>query len=92
MKSMRLDLAHGGHIHGLDEVLELGHLLAQLLDGDLVILHHAHHLQFVDPVPHRHQLGSSPYQPLHLDGLARLEHLVHVCLVVPGLHRRVRRF
>ena len=40
-----LDLGHGGDIDGLDVVLELGYLLAQLVNGDLLVLDHAHDLQ-----------------------------------------------
>merc|ERR1712072_868160 len=34
----------------------------------------------------RDQLASSPEQAIHLNGLAVLQHLVHVSLVIPGLH------
>jgi hypothetical protein len=30
-----LDLVHGGHVHGLNVILEPLHLLAQLFNGDL---------------------------------------------------------
>ena len=30
-----LDLVHGGHVHGLNVILETLHLLAQLFNGDL---------------------------------------------------------
>ena len=48
-----LDLGHGSDVAGLDVVLELCDLLAQLVDGDLLVLYHAHELQLVDAITHR---------------------------------------
>ena len=61
MKRMRsdLDLIHGSDVHGLDEVLELAHLLLQLINGDLGILDNAHQLKLLDSVP----IGTSLLAP-----------------------------
>ena len=37
--------------------VKLFHLLAQFVDGDLLVLYHAHELQLVDAVADRDQLG-----------------------------------
>ncbi len=37
--------------------MKLFHLLAQFVDGDLLVLYHAHELQLVDAVADRDQLG-----------------------------------
>merc|ERR1712209_263578 len=83
---MILDLVHGCNINRLNEVLKLLHLLTQLLDGHLLILHGAHDLEFLDTVTNRNQLGGAPHKTLHLDGLDGVLHGIHVSLVVPWLH------
>ena len=40
-----LDLGHGSGVDGLDVILELGDLFAQLVDRRLVVLNHAHDLE-----------------------------------------------
>ena len=81
-----LNLVHGSNIDGLNKVLELGHLLAELLDGDLIVLHDAHQLQLVDAIANRDQLGGSPEEAIHLDGGTSLLHCIHIGLVIPRLH------
>eukprot|EP00091_Calanus_sinicus_P018782 TRINITY_DN43_c0_g1_i6.p1 TRINITY_DN43_c0_g1~~TRINITY_DN43_c0_g1_i6.p1 ORF type:complete len:112 (+),score=25.33 TRINITY_DN43_c0_g1_i6:40-375(+) len=84
--ALHLDLVHGGDVHGLDEVLELTHLLLQLINRDLGILNNSHELQFLDTVSNGDQLAGAPEKAVHLDGLAVLEHLIHVGLIIPRLH------
>merc|ERR1719318_1765090 len=72
-------------VHGLNEVLELAHLLLQLINRDLGILNNSHQLQLLDTVPDGDQLAGAPEKAVHLNGLAVLEHLVHVGLIVPRL-------
>ena len=52
-----LDLWHGGDVDGLNVVLELLDLLAQLIDGDLLVLDDAHHLKLVDAVADGNEFG-----------------------------------
>ena len=52
-----LDLGHGCDVDGLNEVLELLDLLAQLVDGDLLVLDDAHHLKLVDAVADGNEFG-----------------------------------
>merc|ERR1719411_959434 len=84
--SSLLNLVHGSNIDRLNKVLELSHLLAELLDGDLVVLHDAHQLKFIDAISDRDQLGGSPEEAVHLDGSTGLLHCIHISLVIPGLH------
>ena len=72
-----LDFFHGCNIHGLDKILKLCHL-TQLFDGNLVILHCAHDLEFVDSVADRNQLGGTPHQAIHLNAPASFLHCFHV--------------
>ena len=74
VKQIYLNFAHGCDVHGLNIILKVADLLAQLVDGDLLVLHDAHHLEFVNSVPDRHELRGAPDQALHLDGLALLQH------------------
>ena len=84
--SSLLNLVHGCNVDRLDEILELSHLLAELFDGNFVILNDAHQLQLVDAIANRDQLGGSPEETVHLDGGAGLLHGIHVSLIIPGLH------
>jgi len=52
-----LDFWHGCDVDGLDVVFELLDLLAELFDGDLVVLDDAHDLQFVDAVTDGNKFG-----------------------------------
>ena len=73
-RNIDLDLAHGCDVDGLNVIFKLADLLAQFVNGDLLILHHAHHLQLLDAIPDRDQLAGSPDEALHLDGLDLSEH------------------
>merc|ERR1719270_1361839 len=70
----------------LNKVFELCHLLAQFLNGDLLVLHSAHQLQFVDSISYRNKLGGSPQETVHFDGDTGLLHGFHVSFVIPWLH------
>ena len=80
-----LDLAHGCNVHGLNVVFKVADLLAQFVDGDLLVLDNAHHLELIDAIADRHELGGAPHKALHLDGLDLLQHGIHVRLVIPRL-------
>merc|ERR1712115_601638 len=80
-----LDLVHGSNVATLNIVLEVANLLLQLINGYLLVLDHAHDLQFVDAVSNRDKLGCAPNETVHLNLLDFLEHGIHVSLVVPGL-------
>ena len=84
--SCLLNLVHGSNIDGLNKVLELGHLLAEFLDGDLIVLHDAHQLKLLDAIADRDQLRGSPEEAVHLDRGTGLLHFIHIGLVIPGLH------
>ena len=55
-RQLDLDLVHGVDITRLDKVLKLFNLLAQLLDGNLVILNGAHHLIEIDVTTNSSQM------------------------------------
>ena len=67
IRKQDLNLVHGCNIYRLNKVLELSHLLAELFDGNFVILNDAHQLQLVDAIANRDQLGGSPKEAVHLD-------------------------
>merc|ERR1719500_959460 len=90
-RQLDLDLVHCIDITRLDKVLKLFNLLAQLLDGNLVILNGAHDLQFFDAITNGDELAGSPEKAVHLNALHVLKHLVHVSLIVPGLHIKENR-
>jgi hypothetical protein len=69
----------------LDEVLELGDLLLELVEGDEVVLDDDGHLELADTVTDGDELGKTPNETLLLDGTDGLLELGHVGLVVPGL-------
>ena len=80
-----LDLVHGSNVATLNIVLEVANLLLQLINGYLLVLDHAHDLQFVDAVSNRDKLRCAPDKTVHLNLFDFFEHGVHVSLVVPGL-------
>ena len=85
VKHPELDLVHGSNIATLNVVFDIANLLLQLVNGYLLVLDHAHDLQFVDAVSDGDELGCAPDEAVHADLLDLFEHFVHVSLIVPGL-------
>jgi len=80
-----LQLLHGSDITGLDVVLELGDLLLELIERDLVVLNDQVDLELLDTVTNRDEGGSTPDETVLLDGTDASLELLHVGLIVPGL-------
>ena len=62
-----LELLHGNDVDGLDVVLKLADLLAELVGRDLVVLDNQVDLQLLDAEADSDQLGSTPDQAVLLD-------------------------
>ena len=41
--------------------------------------------EFVDTITNGNKFAGTPNQTIHFDGLDQLEHLIHVCLIIPRL-------
>ena len=72
------NFAHGSDVHGLNKILKLADFLAELVNGDLLVLHDTHHLQLLDAIADRYELACAPDQALHLNGLDLLQHGLEV--------------
>lgn len=77
-----LQLHHGNNVGGLDVVLELGDLLLEIIDGDLVVLNDEVDLELLDTETNGNQLGATPDQTLLLDAADGLLHGLQVGLVI----------
>ena len=84
-RGANLELLHGKNIAGLDVLLNLGNLLLQLLERDLVVLNDEGELDHAHTVADGHLLGGSPDETVLLECSHLLLHSVQVCLIVPWL-------
>ena len=73
------------NIGALDVVLELGDLLLELVQTDLVVLNDERDLELADTVADGDELGRTPDETLLLDPADLLLERLHVGLVVPRL-------
>lgn len=80
-----LDLLHGSHVHGLDEILALHDLLLKDIKGDELILDDTVDLELLDTVTDRDELGLTPQETGHLDGTDVSLKGDHIGLIIPRL-------
>merc|ERR1719516_955317 len=62
------------------------YLLLELVDGDLFILHSAHHLKLGNTIADGNLLAGAPNKAIHLNALHLLKHLIQGSLIIPRLH------
>lgn len=73
-----LELLHGSDIGGLDPLLELGDLLLELIEGDLVVLNDHVDLELLDTEADGDELGATPDETILLnatDGSLKSDHV-----------------
>lgn len=78
----RLQLLHGSDVGGLDVVLELGKLLLELVERDLLVLNDQVDLELADTVSDWDEFGTTPDKTVLLDGTNALLEFLHVGLVI----------
>ena len=79
---MLLELLHGNDIGRLDVVLELGDLLLELVERDLLVLDDQVDLQLLDAEADGDELGGAPDEAILLDAADGGLESGHVGLVV----------
>lgn len=77
-----LELLHGSDIDGLDVVLKLGDLVAQLIERNLLVLNNQVDLQLLDTEADRNQLGGTPDQTILLNTADGSLEANHVGLII----------
>lgn len=80
-----LDLLHGSHVHGLDEILTLHDLLLEDIEGDELILNDTVDLELLDTVTDRDELGLTPQETVHFDATDVSLKSGHIGLIIPRL-------
>jgi len=81
-----LQFLHGSNIRALNEILELGNFLLDIVQTDLVILNDHVDLELLDTEADSNKLAATPDETFLLDRTDALLELGHVSLVIPGLH------
>ena len=85
-RKLSLDFVKGGNVHGLNEILESGHLILQVVHHHLVVLDDARDLELLDAVANGDQLARAPEETVHFNGANVILQLLHASLVIPRLN------